>query len=99
LNEEVDGVTVRQHLQAVWEKTGVMPARLAALPPCPPALEHVWRMFLRLRRRCTPSMGRPRILFTDMAAFQAVTGERIAPWEAALIERLDDALMEASNGR
>lgn len=75
-----------------------MPARLAALPPCPPAFEYLWRVFLRLRRRCAPSMGKPRILFTDMAAFQSVTGERLSPWEARLIERLDDALMEASHG-
>lgn len=87
---------LREHLQGVWDRTGEMPARLADAPQCPPALAYLWSIYVRLRRRCAPSMGKARVLFTDMLAFQQVTGTRLAPWEANVIERLDDAMLEAS---
>lgn len=95
LDKVVDGSTQREHLRGLWERTGVMPKTLANAPRCPAGLSYLWALFLRLRRRCTPSMGVSRILYSDMAAFQAVTGIRLSPWEADAIERLDDALVEA----
>lgn len=75
-----------------------MPKRLADAPQCPAALVYLWRLFIRLRRRCTPSMGASRILYTDLLAFQTVTGQRLSAWEVDAIERLDDALLEARRG-
>ena len=98
LNEKVEGVTIREHLQAIWDKTGVAPERLANAPKCPKSLAYLWTLFTRLRRRCTPSMGASRILYTDIAAFQAVTGERLLAWEVDVIERLDEALLGAAHG-
>lgn len=43
-------------------------------------------------------MGVSRILFSDIAAFMQVTGQRLTAWEASVIERIDDAFVEASRG-
>lgn len=91
-------MTLREHLNAVAERSGELPARLRNAPKCPPALSYLWALFVRLRSRCTPSMSVPRILYTDMLAFMQVTGQRLTAWEVSVIERLDDAFVEASRG-
>lgn len=91
-------MTLREHLNAVAERSGELPARLRDAPRCPDALAYLWALFIRLRRRCTPSMGTARILYSDMAAFVRVTGERLSAWEVSVIERVDDAFAEASRG-
>lgn len=83
---------LREHLIGVMERTGKVPARLRDAAQCPPALRYLWDIFLRLRKRSTPSLGSARILYSDMLAFQSVTGVRFAPWEVAALERLDDAM-------
>ena len=88
----------REHLMIVHKATGVMPERLLNAPRCPEALAYLWALFVRLRARCTPSMGVARILYSDIAAFVQVTGQRLTAWEVSVIERLDDAFVEASRG-
>lgn len=83
---------LREHLIGVMERTGKIPARLRDAAQCPPGVRYLWDIFLRLRKRCTPSMGGARILYSDMLAFQAVSGVRLSPWEVDAIERLDDAM-------
>lgn len=91
-------MTLREHLNAVAERSGELPARLRDAPQCPPALAYLWSLFVRLRRRCTPSMGVARILYIDLLAFMQVTGQHLTAWEVGVIERLDDAFVEASRG-
>jgi len=97
LSKKVEGVTVMEHLRGIEERTGKTPARLRDAPKCPPGLAYLWATFIRLRKRCTPSMSEARILYTDMQAFMHVTGERLTAWEAELIERLDDTFAEVVN--
>ena len=91
-------MSLREHLNAVAERSGELPARLRDAPRCPDALTYLWSLFVRLRARCTPSMGVARILYTDFAAFMQVTGQRLSPWEIGVLERVDDAYAEASRG-
>jgi hypothetical protein len=88
----------RQHLMVVQQATGLVPERLLYAPKCPESLAYLWSLFARLRARCTPSMGVPRILYTDILAFMQVTGQRLTAWDVSVIERLDDAFVDASRG-
>jgi len=60
-------------------------------PAFPAALGYLWQAYLRLaRRRGSGASGANPIAFTEIEAFQRLTGQRLAPWEVALIEELDD---------
>jgi hypothetical protein len=60
------------------------------VPPFPMALQYLWSVFWRLRRRKPQSIA---LDWHDIVAFVSLTGARLAPWEVEVIERLDDLLM------
>lgn len=96
--------TWRDHLEGMAKRART-PARRAeieaqlAVPPLPPAITYLWRTFMRLHtRRQSTGMGPARIGWSELSAFQQMTGTRLSPWEIGLLEQLDDvALAEGQN--
>jgi hypothetical protein len=89
-----DGVAAIEHLRAVEERTGVTPKALLDAPPCPEGCEELWRAFGELHAcRGSNGFGPNRITYTDLDAFQRVTGVRLARWELAAIRRADRAYL------
>lgn len=69
-----------------------------AVPPFPEELRYLWRAFVRLRNRINGNGMTPaRISLQDLDAFNRLSGLRLAPWEVAIIEHLDDALLAANS--
>lgn len=98
------GLSYREALEGMRERTQ-RPERLAeierelTLPPFPAALAYLWSAFNRLRRRKGGNGFAPSPLeWSDIDAFVRHSGARLAPWEIALIEDLDD-LWLAERGR
>jgi hypothetical protein len=61
------------------------------VPPFPLALGYIWKAYLRLRRRKSMGFsGFNKVEWTDIDAFMRRAGIRLAPWEIALVEDLDD---------
>lgn len=66
-----------------------------AVPPLPRGSEYLWRIFLRLHaRRQSMGMGPARLSWGEFADFQRLTGMRLAPWEVAILEQLDDVALK-----
>lgn len=62
-----------------------------AMPPFPVALGYLWQAYLRLRRRTAMGYAGPQpIGWQDIDAFIRRAGLKLAGWEVALIEALDD---------
>ncbi len=79
-----------EHLLSVWERTGVKPARLADAPALPDGLAAVWTAFCDLRNSCPSSgMGPGRITFSEIDAYQRVTGHYLPAWQVDAIRRVD----------
>lgn len=89
-----DGATLREHLMLVWERSGQMPKHLAERPDLPDVLEPLWADFLDLHVSRGVGMGGPLpISFTDIDAWQRVTGNRLEGWQLAMIRRADAAYL------
>lgn len=81
---------------AAYKQTGVMPAKLANAPALPDGLEELWRKFLDLHSsRGSTMSGAARITFSDIDAYQRVTGTVIPPWQVNAIRRADDGYFAA----
>lgn len=81
-----------EHLAAVWERTGTEPARLRDAPDLPVDMTWLWADFLQLHNsRGSTGYGPAPITFTDLAAWQSVTGLRLRPWQIDAIRRADNA--------
>lgn len=66
------------------------------MPPFPKALAHVWRPYLRLRRRIKPGFaGHDPIGWQDIDAFLRRSGVSLTPWDIELIEAIDDIYIGA----
>jgi hypothetical protein len=60
------------------------------VPPLPPSLTYLWNIFLRLSaRRGSTGFGPALIAWSEMEAFQRLTGFHLKPWEVEIIEMLD----------
>jgi hypothetical protein len=89
-----DGVPLIDHLLAVEEKSGQTPQALLDAPLCPPACEELWRIFGELHScRGNTGFGPMRITYTDLDAFQRVSGTTLRPWEREAIFRADKAYL------
>jgi hypothetical protein len=90
-------MTLRQHLDIVWQQTGIMPAKLADAPMLPEGCEDTWAAFVQLRSSCpSAGMGPGVISFGEVDAYQRVTGERLEPWQIAAIRAADRAYLQVS---
>lgn len=62
-----------------------------AMPPFPEPLGHLWRAYLRLRRRAAGGVSGPNpVGWQDIDAFIRRSGVGLAPWEIEVLERIDD---------
>lgn len=76
------------------EKRAEYEAELA-VPEIPRGAEYLWKIFMRLHaRRQSTGMGPARISWGELADFQRLTGMRLAPWEVAILEQLDDLALK-----
>lgn len=90
--KQPDGATLREHLEAVQARTGRVPATLANAPTLPNGCELLWRAFLQLHgRRASSGFGPTPILYSEIDAYQRVTGHGLAAWEIGAILAADDA--------
>jgi hypothetical protein len=63
-------------------------------PKCPAACEDLWRIFMELHAsRSSNGFGPSRITFSEIDAFQRVTGVRLKAWEVEAIRRVDRAFV------
>lgn len=60
-----------------------------ALPALSPAAEVTWQAFARLSARRAGGFGPAPLQWSEIRAFQDVTGIRLAPWQIEAIEVLD----------
>lgn len=93
-----DGATLKEHLVAVWERSGRKPAKLADAPVCPaPGL---WRDFLDLHNCRSYGQGGPSpITFLELDAWQRVKGVSLEPWELDCIRVADGAFLTSVSKR
>lgn len=85
---------VIEHLRAVEEKTGVTPKALRDAPQLPEGCEELWRVFGELHAcRTSNGWGPNRITYTDVDAFQRVSGITLKGWELDAIRRADRAYL------
>lgn len=95
LDEIVEGASLREHLMAVMERSGEVPKRLADAPPCPPSCKHLWKLWGEFRSSVQSGMGIGRISYTEMDAYQRLTGNVLAAWEIEAIRKLDREFVAA----
>lgn len=58
-------------------------------PPFPDPLRYLWNVFIRLSNRRPVGFAAGLIPWSEIDAFQRVTGFRLSPWEVQIVERLD----------
>ena len=84
-----------QHLQLIWEKSGVCPALIANAPKLPDGCDQLWHDFLELHdSRGSTGFGPMRITFSDLHAWQTMRGLRLQGWELDAIRRADNAWLK-----
>lgn len=84
-----------EHLLSIEERTGKTPQILLDAPACPAGCEELWRIFGELNGcRGNNGFGPVRITYTDIDAFQRVSGTVLQPWEREAIKRADQAFLE-----
>lgn len=90
-----DGATYRDHLLVV-ERAGGDAAELTA-PELPPGGGEIWALFWQLRRSAgSNGMSQNAISFTELLAWQTITGVALAPDEVDLISAMDQAALVAA---
>lgn len=74
--------------------SGQTPQALLDAPACPPGCEELWRIFGELHScRGSTGFGPMRITYTDLDAFQRVSGTVLASWERDAIRHADVAFL------
>lgn len=90
-----NGVTEREHLQALSERRGQTHPDLIG-PPLPPAGAYLWRYFIELdAARGGTGFGPSPIGYQDILAWARLTGRRPLPWEVGVLMALDRACLAA----
>lgn len=84
-----DGKPLRAHLMNVWRQSGIKPPELD-VPLLPIEAAHLWAWFNELSMRRTWSDRGPNpITWSDVLAWQQLTGKKPAPWEVQAMLSLD----------
>jgi hypothetical protein len=66
------------------------------MPEFPMPLMYLWSAYNRIRRRKGGNgFGAVPIEWSDIDAFNRLSGMALVPWEVAMLERLDDAFLMA----
>ncbi len=88
-----DGVTMREHLQSIARQSGKTPQELEPVP-CPDSMMPLWQMFLQLHSARSMSIDGPQpISYSEIAAWNALTGQQVTPDEVAAIRAIDRAFL------
>lgn len=62
-----------------------------ALPPFPEAVRYLWKAFWDLRsRRGGNGFGPSPLSWSDIDAYNRLTGAQFAPWEVQILTAVDD---------
>lgn len=86
-----DGKTLREHLEAVAERSGKRPAMLDG-PGLPAPCARLWGDFLELHGARGYGMAGPdRITFRDLMDWQEFRGVKLDGWQIDAIRKADDA--------
>lgn len=94
--QKPDGLPLKEHLMAAWQRTGRQPAKLANAPAMPIGCGRLWADFLELSHcRGSTQTGAMPITFADLDAWQRVRGVRLEAWEVDAIRRADMAFLKA----
>lgn len=76
------------------ERRAELEAELA-VPEIPRGGEYLWRIFMRMHaRRQSTGIGPARLSLGDFVNFQTLNRTRLAPWEVAILEQLDDVALK-----
>jgi hypothetical protein len=69
-------------------------------PPCPALAVRAWEVFGQLHETRSCGMGGVRaITFTELDAFQRVTGQRLTPLDVALVREADRVFVAVAVAR
>ena len=82
---------MREHLQRLASSTGRTDERL--LLECPAGCRTIWSVFSQLGRTRQRGMGASGIAFTEIEAWQHLTGVRLSPWELDVLTEIDARLL------
>lgn len=94
-------MTYRELLQGLIDRTK-RPQKLKeyeaelSCPELPPALDYLWKIYRRLRRRTGNGFGLTPIEWPAIDAFLRHAGISLAPWEIEVIEEVDDLFLIAN---
>lgn len=95
-----DGLTLREHLEGMAERTGKTVAEIAGLPDCPDGCELLWRDFMAMSvARGSTGFGPARLSWADIDAYQRVHGFRFQAWQIEAIRRMDSVFMAEAGKR
>ena len=87
-----DGSILRDHLDAISERTGRVHPLIADAPPLPEGCDNLWLTFLSLHsRRGSNGFGPSRLTYGEIKDYQTVTNDILEPWEVDAIMKADDA--------
>jgi len=88
-----DGVSLRHHLQRVWDMTGVMPEQLEPIEVEDEVL-YLWDYFTSMnQRRTSNGFGENPISASEMKAWSELNGIPISTFEVQAIQMLELAYM------
>ncbi|MDD1627270.1 MAG: hypothetical protein LUQ26_07325 [Methylococcaceae bacterium] len=89
-----DGVSLRTHLEKVYQTTGILPEELRLNLPEP--FTYLWDFFLQLHcARGSNGFGPASINYHDILAWQTVTETQLKPFELRAILAMDIEYMKA----
>lgn len=92
--QEVDGKSLRDHLESWGRQMGQVHPMLANAQSLPAGCDQLWADFMALHNsRSFTGFGPARITFTDIDAFQRVQGVRLPAWQIDAIRRADNAYL------
>lgn len=87
-----DGNSVSDHMAVVRRRKG---AAVAEGPKCPEEAGYLWLVWNELHAARTSGMVPNPISWTEIEAYQRVTGEPLLAWEARAVRAVDDAYIAA----
>ncbi len=98
------GAAQRDHIAQLCRQTGKTPEELGLpadadsapeIPDIPCGGEQLWQWFWELDSGRNSGMNPCPLGWADMAAWAALTGIALAPWQALLLRRMDGAWLNA----
>jgi hypothetical protein len=84
-----DGVSLGEHLHALWRQTGVKPAQLE-IQEFPELFRPLWEGFVELcHARSSHGFGPNPLSFSEIKAWDDLTGAGLSPFDTKIIKQLD----------